>query len=117
MGYDLKEKSPAIPQGSLVLVTGVTGYIGSHIADQFLEAGYRIRGTTRSNDKAAWVRELFTKKYGEGKFETVVVADMVKEGAFDEAVKGNLTSSHRYPYIFCIAHVMLDQDPPCPSQY
>ncbi|KAL9576090.1 MAG: hypothetical protein Q9212_007395, partial [Teloschistes hypoglaucus] len=87
MGYDLKGKPPAIPPGSLVLVTGVNGYLGSHIADQFLEAGYRVRGTTRSNDKAAGVRELFTQKYGEGKFETVVVADMGKEGAFDEAVK------------------------------
>ncbi|KAL8763274.1 MAG: hypothetical protein Q9203_007427 [Teloschistes exilis] len=88
MVYDLKGKAPAIPQGSLVLVTGVNGYIGSHIADQFLEAGYRVRGSTRDVDKATCVREFFSKKYGEGKFETVVVADMVKEGAFDEAVKG-----------------------------
>ncbi|KAL8659704.1 MAG: hypothetical protein Q9202_006984 [Teloschistes flavicans] len=94
MGYDLKGQAPAIPEGSLVLITGVNGYIGSHAADQFLQAGYRVRGTARDDDKAAWVKEFFTKKYGEGKIETVVVADMAKEGAFDEAIKGCSAIAH-----------------------
>ncbi|KAL9109853.1 MAG: hypothetical protein Q9227_005556 [Pyrenula ochraceoflavens] len=76
----------AIPVGSIVLVTGVTGHIASHIADQFLQKGYRVRGSVRSKEKAAWIEELF-KPYGEGKFETAVVPDMIAEGAFDEAVK------------------------------
>ena len=29
-----------IPKGSTVLVTGVTGFIASHVADQLLQAGY-----------------------------------------------------------------------------
>ncbi|KAG5643427.1 hypothetical protein DXG03_000935 [Asterophora parasitica] len=33
--------------GKLVLVTGITGFIAGHVADQFLAAGYRVRGTTR----------------------------------------------------------------------
>ncbi|TFK65960.1 NAD(P)-binding protein [Pluteus cervinus] len=33
--------------GKLVLVTGVTGFIAGHVALAFLEAGYRVRGTTR----------------------------------------------------------------------
>lgn len=31
--------SPTIPKGSTVLVTGVTGFIASHTADQLLQAG------------------------------------------------------------------------------
>lgn len=48
-----------IPQGSLVLVTGVTGFLGSIIADQLLLHGYRVRGTVRdpASDKASWVSE------------------------------------------------------------
>ena len=82
----LKER--AIPEGSLVLVTGVNGWVGSNVADQFLHYGYRVRGTVRNVEKAAPLKALFDKKYGEGKFELVSVTDMVSEGAFDEVTKG-----------------------------
>lgn len=64
------------------------GFIGSHIVDQLLNFGYRVRGTSRDTTKTAWMKEMFDKKYGEGKFEAVVVKDMAEEGAFDEACKG-----------------------------
>ena len=88
MGVDLGGKPPAIEYGSLVLVTGANGFIGSHVADQLIQAGYRVRGTSRDTTKTQWIKELFDKKYGEGKFEAVVVKDMAVEGAFDEACKG-----------------------------
>ena len=80
----------AIPKGSLVLVTGANGFIGSHVVDQFLTAGYKVRGTVRSEGKAAWVKELFDKRYGPGKFELAIVPDMSKPGAFEEAMKGRV---------------------------
>lgn len=61
----------ALPKGSLVLVTGANGYIGSHVANTLLELGYRVRGTVRS-DKP-WLTELFKNKYGEGVYEQVIV--------------------------------------------
>ena len=85
--------APAIPKDSLVLVTGVNGYIGSHIADQLLEAGYRVRGTTRSVEKVKGLSALWEKNHGPGKFEVIVVPDMSTAGAFDEAVKGNCNTS------------------------
>ena len=78
----------AIPKGSLVLVTGANGYIASHVVDQFLAAGYRVRGTVRSESKGAWVKDLFEQKYGSNKFELAVVPDMDKKGAFDDVMKG-----------------------------
>ena len=83
-------KPPAIPPGSTVLVTGANGYIGSHIADQLIQAGYLVRGTSRDTTKTAWMTEMFDQKYGKGKFEAVVVKDMAESGAFDEACKGTI---------------------------
>ena len=66
-----------------------SGFIGSHAADQALAAGYKVRGTTRSVQKSAWVEEYFKQKYGSDNFELIEVPDMIAEGAFDEAVIGN----------------------------
>lgn len=53
--------APAIPKDSLVLVTGINGYLGSHVADQFLEAGYRVRGTTRDLKKVDGLKSIGRK--------------------------------------------------------
>lgn len=83
----------AIPAGSTVLVTGSNGLIGSHIADQFLQRGFRVRGTVRDAGKNAWMTALFDAKYGTGQFELFQLPDMAVSGAFDEAVRGE---SHPY---------------------
>ena len=79
---------PAIEKGSTVLVTGANGFIGSHIIDQLLQLDYKVRGTVRTEAKGKWVQDYFDEKYGHGKLELVVVSDMSKRGAFDDAVKG-----------------------------
>jgi nucleoside-diphosphate-sugar epimerase len=81
--------SPAIPKHSIVLVTGCNGFIASHVADQLLEAGYRVRGTVRNIPKIQGLAALWEKKFGTGRFEVANVADMSKDGAFDEAMQGN----------------------------
>lgn len=79
---------PTVPLGSKVLVTGANGYIAVWVVRTLLEKGYHVRGTIRSADKGVHLKEMFTKAgYGDN-FETVVVEDITKEGAFDEAVKG-----------------------------
>ena len=44
--------------GERVLVTGGTGFIGSHAIVQLLEAGYRVRTTVRNLSRADDVRAL-----------------------------------------------------------
>ncbi|KZM24608.1 catalytic [Ascochyta rabiei] len=83
-------KSPTIPYGSTVVVTGCSGFIGSHVADQALAAGYKVRGASRDANKNKWLSDFFAQKYGDGKFELVSVPDLTKENAFDEAVKDAL---------------------------
>ncbi|EOD43406.1 putative aldehyde reductase protein [Neofusicoccum parvum UCRNP2] len=80
--------APAIPKSSTVLVTGVNGFIGSHVADQFLKHGYMVRGASRDLKKHAWIKNHFDNIYGKGKFEQVAVPDMEATGAYDDAVKG-----------------------------
>lgn len=76
----------AIPTGSLVLVTGANGYIGSHVVDQLLALGYRVRGTVR--DSKPWLDEFFEKKYGKDKFESVIVKSIEDVEAFANVAEG-----------------------------
>ncbi|GAA5884120.1 hypothetical protein JCM6882_002147 [Rhodosporidiobolus microsporus] len=70
----------------LVLVSGTSGFLGSEVTLHFLRAGYRVRGTVRSQDKA----DKWEKKHGkfEGQLEWAIVKDIATPGAFDEAIKG-----------------------------
>jgi nucleoside-diphosphate-sugar epimerase len=77
-----------VPSGGLVLVTGVNGFIASHIANVLLKLGYAVRGTVRSTEKAAWVKEAFAERHPSAKFETVLVHDTNAEGAWGEALLG-----------------------------
>ncbi|KAG6835826.1 hypothetical protein H0H93_014299 [Arthromyces matolae] len=77
---------PTITSGDKILVSGANGYIAIWVVRRFLEKGYAVRGTVRSADKGKYLEEYF-KSYGD-KFELVIVEDITKEGAFDEAVKG-----------------------------
>ncbi|KAH8896159.1 aldehyde reductase [Thozetella sp. PMI_491] len=80
--------TPAVPYGSLVVISGASGFIGSHVVDQTLTAGYKVRGTTRDIHKNQWLADHFRQKYGNDMFQLVEVPDMEVEGAFDAAVEG-----------------------------
>jgi nucleoside-diphosphate-sugar epimerase len=78
-----------IKPGSWVLVTGANGFLASHIVLQFLERGFRVRGTVRNIGQASWLVEGRFKTYAtDGNLELVSVPDMGADAAFDEAVKG-----------------------------
>jgi uncharacterized protein YbjT (DUF2867 family) len=76
-----------LPVGSLVLVTGVSGFVGSHVALELLKSGYKVRGTSRSPDKANFLKEHAFKDYKD-KFDCMTIPNIEVMGAFDEAVKG-----------------------------
>ncbi|KAJ4007482.1 hypothetical protein NW752_007538 [Fusarium irregulare] len=87
--------TPSIPTGSWVLVTGATGFIASHVVRQFLQRGYKVRGTARNLDQASWLIERHFKSYYESySFQIVLVPDLSVPGAFDEAVKGMSAIAH-----------------------
>ncbi|WP_405207680.1 SDR family oxidoreductase [Aquimarina sp. LLG6339-5] len=45
-----------------VLLTGITGFLGSHTAIQLLNKGYEVIGTLRSMDRAKEIKEVIEKK-------------------------------------------------------
>ncbi|KAF6809159.1 hypothetical protein CPLU01_15553 [Colletotrichum plurivorum] len=66
----------AIPPGSWVLVSGATGHVAAHTVKQFLERGFRVRGTVRDLETAAWlVEDVFKPSADRGDLELVHVPD------------------------------------------
>jgi hypothetical protein len=51
----------------------------SHAVEAFLDAGYPVRGTVRSNNKGEYLKKLFEGK--KAKFEYVIVMDISKVGS------------------------------------
>ena len=76
----------AIAPGSKILVIAANCYIGTHIVDILLGLGFSVRGTVRASKP--WLNKYFDDKYGQGKFESVVIERMEDEGAFDDASDG-----------------------------
>ncbi|EMF11571.1 NAD(P)-binding protein [Sphaerulina musiva SO2202] len=85
MASVIKDENRALPKGSLILVTGASGYIGSHVINEALAAGYKVRGTARSEEKAENTKKIFNNHPN---YSTAIAADFQTDGAFDEAVKG-----------------------------
>lgn len=71
---------PASPPPSKVLVTGANGFIAVFVVKLLLERGYVVRGTIRSEDKAAHLKEVFGSYVQDGKLELAVVEDITKVG-------------------------------------
>jgi nucleoside-diphosphate-sugar epimerase len=53
-GSDNHQSMPA----KLNVITGATGLVGSHIAEQLRAAGERVRAVVRRGSEAAWLRDL-----------------------------------------------------------
>lgn len=89
----------AIQKGSWVLVTGVNGYVASHVANQLLQFGYNVRGTVRDQSKNKWIKELFEAKYENCKFELMQVEDAACSGAFNKAIQGRVHYELQFAYL------------------
>lgn len=65
-----------------VLISGATGFIGSHTVAALLEAGYAVTGTVRRPDEPGTVAHLKALP-GAGERLELVQADLTTAGAFD----------------------------------
>jgi nucleoside-diphosphate-sugar epimerase len=84
----MKPQRNELTYQDLILVTGASGYLATHVIKQLLEAGCRVRGTVRSlqnEQKVAPLRTLVRKP----RYELELVeADLLDEQSWLSAVKG-----------------------------
>ena len=71
-----------------VLVTGGSGFVGSHVILQLLDAGHVVRTTLRSLAKADAVREMLREAGVDPARLTFFAADLQRDDGWAEAVSG-----------------------------
>src|SRR5882757_6659512 len=75
--------------GELVLVTGGSGFVGTHCIIALLKAGYRVRTTVRSAGRQANVLAMLKAGGAEpGDALSFAVADLTSEAGWPAAVAG-----------------------------
>jgi dihydroflavonol-4-reductase len=70
-----------------VVVTGVGGYIGRHVAAELLNSGYQVVGTVRSAARADAIREAIGKKADSSTLE-FAQTDLLNDDGWPEVMKG-----------------------------
>ncbi len=77
------------PTSPLVLVTGITGFIGSHCAAALLQRGYRVRGSLRSASRAESIRQAIGRQVSQGiEGLEFAEADLTRDAGWTEAAAG-----------------------------
>lgn len=71
-----------------VLLTGISGFLGSHVALQLLQAGYKVRGSLRDLNRADEVRQTMRAHGADTKNLEFVALDLLSDAGWDEAMKG-----------------------------
>ncbi|MFK4808775.1 NAD-dependent epimerase/dehydratase family protein [Devosia sp. ZW T5_3] len=71
-----------------VLVTGISGFLGGHVALQLLNSGYFVRGSVRNLSKATKVRDTLARAGSDVSRLEVVELDLLSDAGWDAAMKG-----------------------------
>jgi nucleoside-diphosphate-sugar epimerase len=70
----------------LLLITGATGFIGSHVLDRAIKAGYNIRLTVRKAAQINELKQLFPS--ASNQLDFIAVPNITVPDAFNKAVNG-----------------------------
>ena len=79
----MKESSETI-----VLVTGASGFVAMHCILKLLEKGYRVRGTLRSPEREAGLRNTFEKHTSIDDRLEIFSANLKNDDGWEDAVRG-----------------------------
>jgi len=70
-----------------VLLTGVSGFIGSHITERLLAKGYNVRGTVRNQAKGQKIVDALAANGSDVSKLELVEADLGSDAGWEEAVQ------------------------------
>jgi dihydroflavonol-4-reductase len=71
-----------------VLITGISGFLGGHVALHLLNAGYTVRGSLRNLDKADHVRTTLARAGAEVSRLEFVALDLMSDAGWRDAMVG-----------------------------
>lgn len=71
-----------------VLLTGISGFLGSHIALQLLKAGYKVRGSVRNLNRSDEVRQTMQEHGVNTDNLEFVTLDLLSDEGWDDAMQG-----------------------------
>ena len=91
-----------------VLLTGITGYIGSRLAVDLLNRGYAVRGTMRNAAKRDKILPAIKALAPTDKLE-IVSADLLEADSWDAAMAG-------CDYVFHVASPYISYEPKDPNE-
>ena len=72
----------------LVLVTGLSGFIASHVSAKLLDKGYKVRGTVRNLNKGQRIVEALSAAGHNTENLELVEVDLKSDAGWEEAVQG-----------------------------
>jgi len=72
--------------GKTVVITGASGFIGKHVTKEFLDNGYHVRGSVRSDAKALETKEAVGGDYNGAL--SFVELDLLKDDGWSGALEG-----------------------------
>jgi nucleoside-diphosphate-sugar epimerase len=76
-----------IPPDSWILVTGASGFIATHVIQNLLGRGYKVRGTVRNvSSTDSLFKEHFGSYLDQDRLQIIKVPDFTADGAFDNAL-------------------------------
>jgi len=81
---------------NIVLITGVSGFIAKHVVLRFLQAGWVVRGTLRSLERAQEVREALAPHLTDAALANLsfTKADLTSDDGWAEAARGATVLVH-----------------------
>jgi dihydroflavonol-4-reductase len=71
-----------------VLLTGITGFLGGHLARELLQSGYHVRGSLRNPDRADATRDALWEAGADVSRLDFVTLDLTRDEGWDEAARG-----------------------------